>query len=143
MSRPYAEKCSYWKTSKSSADDWHEKTTALIEKFGGIVTSSGFGSSGGKQAYMIEFEFEGDQYKTIWPALESELGDQKSARKQAATMLYHDTKAKLISAQALGFKTAMFQWYRVPDGRSAFELADQELISHVPQLLIASDREID
>ena len=45
MELPYAEDIGhYWETSRSSPDQWMEKTTKLIESLGGIVLAEGFES---------------------------------------------------------------------------------------------------
>lgn len=136
MSKKYAEQCNYWKTGKSSPDMWMEKVIDLIENFGGVIVSSGFGNDQKKAAYMIQFNLDGEQYRIIWPVLASERGDSFSARRQAVTMLYHDVKAKCVSSQVLGFRTAFFSWLVLPDGRTAFQLNGSELIENTPQFLI-------
>jgi len=136
MKKKFAEQCNYWKTSKSSPDSWIEKSIGLIEDFGGVVLSSGFGNTQEKAAYMIQFNLNGEQYRIIWPVLLSEGGENFAARRQAATMLYHDIKAKCVASQALGMRTAFFPWLALPDGRTAFQLNGTELIESVPQFLI-------
>lgn len=134
----YAENCNYWKTSKSSADTWIEKVVGLIEQFGGTLLSSGFGHehTAGRAAFMIRFEVANDTFRIVWPVMPSQTGDEYSARRQAATMLYHDVKAKCVAAQVLGPRTSFFTWLELPDGRSSFQLAGQELLSEIPQMLL-------
>jgi hypothetical protein len=105
---PYAEEVNYWKTSKSSPDAWMERTRRQIEKLGGTVLAEGSGSEPGlgRAAYMLAFEIEGEHYRVVWPVLPSKTGDEKAARRQAATLLYHDLKAKAISAAVLGARAA-------------------------------------
>jgi len=132
----YAEDCNYWKTGKASPDTWIEKSIELIKNFGGELLSSAFGQQLDKSAYMIQFKLEGQNYKIIWPVLESKNGDDYAARRQSATMLYHDIKAKLISSQILGTRSAFFQWVQLPDGRPAVQLSGNELIENIPTLLL-------
>ncbi len=138
MSAAYAEECNYWKTSQSSPDSWLQKTIGLIESKGGELLQSAFGNEHqtGRAAYMMAFLLEGNQYKIVWPVLPSERGETLAAQRQAATMLYHDVKAKCVAMQALGARTAFFSWACLPDGRPMFQLDDQELLAEVPRLLI-------
>jgi hypothetical protein len=140
MQQQYAEQCNYWKTSKSSPDAWAEKTQALIVQFGGEVLASGFGNDHekGRAAYMIRFVVDEETFRIIWPVLDSETGDTFAARRQAATMLYHDTKAKCVAAQVLGSRVAFFSWLELPDGRAMFQLGENELLQDTPRMLLAS-----
>ena len=135
MTSFYAEDVNYWKTSRSSPDSWISKTKSLIIDFGGEIVSEAFGSSGDRSAFLLEWKHEGQCYKMVWPVLQSAEGNEEAARRQAATMLYHDTKAKLVSAKVLGVRIAFFQWLQIPDGRSAYQLADNELTKAMPALL--------
>jgi len=101
---PYAEDCNYWNTSRSAPDTRMEKIIRLIVQFGGTVLTSGFGNehSPNRAAYMIRFSMEGEMFRIVWPVLTSEKGNTFAARRQATTMLYHDVKAKCVSAQVLG-----------------------------------------
>jgi len=138
----YAEECPYWKTSSSSPDTWMEKTLALIGRFGGDVLSSGFGNEHkrGLAAYLIQFsvteEDKTESFRIVWPVLPSQKGDVFGARRQAATMMYHDVKAKCVSAHVLGYRTAFFSWLMLPDGRSMFQLGGKEILQEVPQMLL-------
>lgn len=89
MTAQFAERCNYWKTSRSSPDSWLEKTIGLIEQFGGEVLASGYGNEhmSGRAAYMMRFGVDGETFRIIWPVLPSESGDTLAARSQAATMM--------------------------------------------------------
>ena len=139
MDLPYAEKINYWKTSRSAPDLWIQRAKNQIEKFGGKILAEGFGANAdGKAAYMIGFEMQGDKFKIIWPVLPSENNDEKAARIQAATMLYHDVKTKCLSATVLGAKSAFFAYLLLPDGRTAIEATVEELTKGIPhQILLA------
>jgi hypothetical protein len=56
---------------------------------------------------------------------------------QAATMLYHDVKAKAVSAKVHGVRAAFFQYLALPDGRTAAQLAAPDLTDRYPRLLAA------
>ncbi len=107
----------------------------MVKHIGGTVTSSGFGSSNEKSAFMIQFHFDGEDYRIVWPVLESKTDNELAAKRQAATMLYHDVKAKLISAQIIGIKTAFFSWICLPNGKVASECYAPELLAQAPKFL--------
>ena len=115
-----------------------EKTIGLIEQFGGTLLASGFGNehAAGRAAYMIRFELDGESFRIVWPVLASETGDTFSAQRQAATMLYHDVKAKCVASDALGSRVAFLCWLELPNGRPAFESTNEELVQELPQLLL-------
>ena len=138
----FAERCNYWKTSKSSPDSWVEKSVGLVEQFGGEVLSSGYGNENvtGRSAYMIRFSVDGQSFRIIWPVLPSETGDTFAARRQAATMMYHDIKAKCVSSQVLGARVAFFSWVELPDGRPAFQLTGNELLEEAPRMLLTDKK---
>ena len=126
---PYGESINYWKTSRSGSDIWIDRAKAQIEKFGGKVLAEGFGSNAeGRAAFMIGFQMDSEKFKAVWPVLPTEYEkDQKAARVQAATLLYHDVKGKCISASVLGARTAFFSYLMLPDGRTAIEATEKEL----------------
>jgi len=137
---PYAEDINYWKTSKSSPDTWMDKTKRQIKQLGGDVLMEGFGSepTTGRAAFMLGFEIGGDKFKIVWPVLPSKSGNEKAARIQAATMLYHDVKAKCVSAAVLGTRAAFFSFLMLPDGRTASEVSAPELAQAIPALFAST-----
>lgn len=136
MGLPYGEDIGhYWETSSSSPDTWMDKSRKVIEDIGGIVLAEGFGSADGRSAYMFSFEIDADVFKVVWPVLPSRTGKLKSAKRQAATLLYHDIKAKAMTSSVLGSRVAFFSYMMLPDGRSATELANPELEQAFPKLL--------
>jgi len=60
--------------------------------------------------------------------------NEASARIQAATMLYHDVKARCVSAKVIGKRTAFFSYLMLPDGRSAATVATPELAIQLPEM---------
>ena len=131
-----AEDCNYWKSSNTAPDSWLQKTLAMVVKFGGIVLGSGYADDNetGRSAFLIRFTLEGETFRILWPVLQSKSGDATSARRQAATMMYHDVKAKCGASQSLGVRVAFFAWVELADGRSACELATTELIETTPEM---------
>ena len=133
MELPFAEDIGhYWQTGSSSPDTIMEKTKKVIEGSGGIVTAEGYGSVEDKAAYMIAFKFGEDNFRVTWPVLPSRTGKEFAAKRQAATLLFYDIKAKAMTASVLGAKVAFFSYMRLPDGRVAGELANPELSSAFP-----------
>ena len=134
----YAEEVGhYWQTGRGSPDQWIEKAKRQIEEVGGKVLAEGYGSDHtGRAAFMLGFEMEGERFKLVWPVLESKTGNALAAKRQAATMIYHDVKAKAMTAKVLGFKTAFFSYLLLPSGQTAAEVATPELVDAFPKLLV-------
>ena len=127
----------YWKTSKVSPDRWLEKAGELIESIDGAILGEAFGSDPvrGYAAYIFQFELDGQQFKIIWPVLPSRNGERLAARRQAATFIYHDVKARVMSAKVLGTRAAFFSYLLLSDGRTTTQASVEELMRGVPQLL--------
>lgn len=145
MAGPYAEDMPYWKTGASAPDTWIDRAQVAILQAGGRAISNAYGRDGsGRAAFMLTFELAGEQYRIVWPVLPLRARSEKtikaserSARIQAATMLYHDTKARCLAARVLGARVAFFSFLLLPDGRTAGELAAPELAAHYPRMLAA------
>ncbi len=125
----------YWKTSRRSPEQWMELTCKLIESLGGTVLAEGFGRVEEQAAYMLSFKLGEDKFKVVWPVLPSKTGAAAAARRQAATLLHHDIKAKAMTASVLGNKAAFFSYILLSDGRTASSLAVPELANAFPFLL--------
>lgn len=140
MNKVYAEDVgNYWKTSTIAPDTWIDKTKAEIKAAGGRVIRSATGDDDedGNAAYMIEFSFGADRFRAVWPVLPTRKpADARAARIQAATMLYHDTKSKCVSAKVHGLRAAFFQYAVLPDGRTAATVAAPELLDMYPKMLV-------
>lgn len=133
---PYAEDVGhYWRTSQSSPDMWIERAKKVIKDMGGEILADGFGSAGGQAGFMLGFKFKEQRYKVVWPVLPTYSGNEILAKRQAATMLYHDVKAKAMTASVLGVEAAFFSYMMLPDGRVSSELARPELAELFPKLL--------
>ena len=136
MNLPYAEDIKhYWQNSNSSPDVWIDRAKTIIKDMGGEILADGFGSAGGQAAFMLAFKFKEQQYKVVWPVLPTHCGKELPAKRQAATMLYHDVKAKAMTASVLGVEVAFFSYMMLPDGRVSSELAKPELVDAFPKLL--------
>lgn len=134
---PFGEDMNYWKTSTSAPDTWMDRTKKQLKKVGGQVLAEGYGSESvtGRAAFMLGFELQGDRFKVVWPVLPTRGGDERAARRQAVTMLYHHVKAACVSAQVLGARTAFFSFLLLPDGRVAAEASVPELMESIPEML--------
>lgn len=133
---PYAETVNYWETSRSSADSWIDKAKKEIAQIGGQVIAEAFGSEPhtGRSAFMLAFNAGGQQFKIVWPVLNSKTGKDRAARIQAATFLYHDVKAKCMVAKVFGVRKAFFEYIMLPDGRVTSDLASTEMVNLLPEI---------
>lgn len=128
----------YWKSGTSAPDTWIDKAKKEIGSAGGKVLSEAFGrDETGRAAFLLEFSFGGERFRAIWPVLPSRTKNERAARIQAATMLYHDVKARCVSAKVLGARAAFFTYLMLPDGRTAAQAAAPELATAFPRLLTA------
>lgn len=137
MKLPYAEDINYWKTSKSSPDSWIEQAAKQIEKLKGKVLTHAFGSDpeSGRSAYMIIFAIGEHQFKVVQPVLPTYRDEDMAARRQAATLLYHEIKSRCLRATTRGVREAFFQYILLPDGRVASEATFPEISAGLPVAL--------
>lgn len=140
---PFDETVSYWKSGTSSPDKWLSDSAALIAKRGGQLLISAFGVDPTiqREAYCLRFRFKEDLFSLTWPVLPTRLGrpdEQQAARRQAATMLFHDVKAKLLAAEVLGMRRAFFSHLLLGDGRTVVDHAQD--VAALPQILEATPR---
>lgn len=139
MKQPYAEDVNFWQTSQASPDTWIDRTKAQLKTLGGEFRGEGFGNdSNGRSAYLLAFSIAGDEFKIIWPVLKSKKGNERAARVQAATTMYHYVKATCLYAVVVGAKTAFFSHLLLPDGRTAAQVSGYELAEMTPRLLLGS-----
>lgn len=141
MSELYAEDVgNYWKTGTRAPDAWIDLAKKEIGSAGGKVLSEAYGRDDtGRAAFMLEFAFASERFRAIWPVLKSRTNNEKAARIQAATMLYHDVKARCVSAKVLGTRAAFFSYLLLPDGRTAAQVAAPELVTLYPKLLTGGE----
>ena len=140
MKHVYAEDVNYWRTGQSSPDKWIDDAKREIKAAGGTVIGEAYGSeaSTGRAAFMLEFEFAAERFRVVWPVLPTRTKNpaaERAARVQAATMLFHDVKARCVSAKVLGARSAFFSYLCLPDGRTAAQAASPELTALFPRLL--------
>lgn len=121
---PFAEDMPYWKTSKSGVESWMDKTEVLIDSIGGRVDTRIIGKSGGKEGIMFGFFINGDAYKLMWPVLPTKKeADRGAALRQCATMIYHDTKARINRIRIFGPRVVFSDWLVLESGKTLAETA--------------------
>lgn len=129
---PFGDELPYWKTSKSSADSWVAKTIELLKKLGAKNISEAFASSGGVSSFVIVFHAGDEMFRVVWPVLRvRQPENQTAARIQAATLMYHDCKAKAVAAKALGLRTAFIGQLVLPNNCTVQESAQPMIAQHV------------
>lgn len=136
MTLPCAEDLNYWKSSGSTPDTWLDRAEKIINDLGGEVFIRAIAKRRGLKVFIMEFSFEADDFKAIWPVLPvKNERDEKAAERQAATMLFHDVKGRAVRFVIFGARVAFFDYLMLPDGRTAAELGNSELTVHAPKLL--------
>lgn len=137
MDLPSAEDVNYWKTSQASADSWIDRITKMLDRHGGRVVSTIIGHKNDMAAIMFVFELDSSMFKIVWPILDTRDGEVNSlaARRQAATFIWHDVKARLMNRQVWGGRKA-FLAYLLPEGstNSLMEMSDQDITRLLPDL---------
>ena len=131
----YAEELPYWQTSTTAADTWMDKAATEIKRYGGKIINEGFvREQSGRAAFLLEFTIAGDSFHLVWQVLKSKSGNDKAAKIQAATTLYHDVKAKCLRAAWVGARAAFLEWLMLPDGQTAGQATTPELQQSIPDL---------
>jgi len=126
----------YWKTSASDPGTWLDRAAVEIERAGGEVIGQACGKlPGGGTAFVLQFKLEGDLFRIVWPVLTPRHEkDLLGARRQAATALFYDAKARCLSARFMGARAAFCAFMLLPDGRSVGDLALNQL-AELPEIL--------
>lgn len=133
MDLPFAEEVGhYWKTGQSSPDAIIQDIKKLITAHGGVVTSDMMGSFGGVAGISIDFILDGHTYRFAYPVLPSRDDNVLAARRQCATFMKHDVKAKILASKVLGNRAAFMPFEVLPGGSTAAEVV--ETGKHLPFL---------
>jgi len=130
----YAEDVNYWRTSQRDPESWLDMATRQIEDVGGRLLRVAAVTESARAGFMMEFDLDGNRFRLLWPVLRSVTGDVKSARRQAATALYHDVKARCLAVKFIGARAAFFAFLELADGRVAGQLAGDEMAEGLPAL---------
>lgn len=140
--RVYAEDINYWQTSQVAPDTWIEKAKKEIARIGGKILGEAFGADGdGKAAFMLRFIIGGDHFEIRWTVLPTRgNGKEKAAKIQAATLLYHDVKHKVVMAKVKGVRASFLEYLMLPNGQNVGQAAADktEFFALAPQLMIGS-----
>ena len=132
MDLPFSDEVNYWKTSRTAADAWVGKSISLLRKLGATDIAEAFGSRNGNAAFILAFAIDGESFRIAWPVLPNRKpGEEAAARVQAATLLYHDCKAKALSAAILGPRTAFIGALLLPGGHTVAEASLPAIAEHV------------
>lgn len=124
----------YWKTGRSSPDQWLDKAKVQVEAAGGEVTETALAMQYGRTVVLLGFAMDGDNFRLVWPVLEHEPCDNQAAVRQAATMLYHDVKARCVAVRVKGARWAFHAELVLPDGRLSGDLTDGEMLKLLPPM---------
>lgn len=119
----------YWNTGRSDPDSWLDKAEKIINDLGGAVTARGSAEEEGVAMFMMKFRAsDGSVFIVRWPCLSIDNEKERpSARRQAATMLYHDVKNRALNARVFGLEFAFLQFKALPDGRTVGDLTTAEI----------------
>jgi hypothetical protein len=134
----YADEVNYFKTGQSSPDTWIDRAKGEIAAIGGKIHNEAYGweQASKRAAFLLEFTIGAERFRAVWPVLPVRSAkDERAAKIQAATMLYHDIKAKCVAAKVHGARAAFFQYLMLPDGRTAPQAANADLAELWPKLL--------
>ncbi len=129
-----AKELPYWKTGRSSPDEWLRKARLHVEQAGGTITEGGTIMQYGREVVLLGFELDGATFRVVWPVLEHDPHDNQAAVRQAATMLYHDVKSRCVAARVKGARWAFHAELVLPDGTMAGALDDGELMKRLPKM---------
>lgn len=129
---PYAEDVNYWKTGQTAAETWLDKAKEAIRDVGGLVTGSAQMETADGAVFALLFTLAGQHYRINWPVLTlrpatrrtdaQRRTDERAAKIQAATFLYHDVKAKCMIVKIMGGAAAFAQYALLPDGTTVAEM---------------------
>lgn len=133
----YAEDLPYWNTSqRTGADEWLEKAKEEIKRAGGSILSSMYGDDElGRAGFMIRFRFGQDEFRMFWQVVQSKTKNQKKAKIQAATMMYHAIKARAVEVRVRGARAAFYGDLLLTDGRTVVEASEEAFLDRLPALL--------
>jgi hypothetical protein len=135
----YAEGLPYWQTSKSGVESWIEKIKKEITRYpslkGKVVTEAVM-TIDDVSSIVLEFELQGDLFRIQWPVMKSKSGNQRAEKVQAATMIFYDVKARVITALVLGARAAFLSFLLLPDGTVAGTRTSSQLQAQLPTVFL-------
>lgn len=135
----HAEDVPYFQTGKSAVETWIERTKKEIASVGGKLQGEMFGydHATGQASFLLQFQIGDDVFKLIWPVLPCRKPvNERAAKIQAATALYHDVKAKVVAAKFKGTRTAFFEYLVLPNDQTTAQAATADFLDLVPRLML-------
>lgn len=141
MNIVYAEDVNYWKTSSSSADSWVEKAIREIKSIDGLIMAVASVQIDTRTGFMIHFKVGADEFRiefAVLPCRKATDENRRAAKVQAATLLYHDIKHKVVMAKIKGARQSFAEHWLLPSGETlarAMEQGAGYLASNMPLLL--------
>lgn len=138
----YAEDVNYLDTGKSSPDVWIDRAKKEIVGIGGKVLQSGYAEQNGQAAFLLKFQIGADIFQIRWETLPGRLKstNELKRKRQAATLLYHDVKHKVVMAKIRGIRATFLEYLTLPGGQTMGEAASnieqfKAILSNTPILL--------
>lgn len=126
MNTIYAEDLPYWKTSKSGVETWLDRTEKLLTEIKAIVHTRIVGKSMGREGILIGYTINDEEFRISWPVLSTKKeGDSSAALRQAATMIYHDTKARVNRIKIFPPRVVFSDWLLI-EGKTLAESNEEE-----------------
>lgn len=119
----YAEDVNYFNTSKTAPDTWIDKAKKEIQSISGKVIQSGYAEQNGQSAFLLTFQIGVDTFQIKWETLpgRNKGTNDLMRRRQAATLLYHDVKHKVVMAKIRGIRSTFLEYLTLPNGQTMGE----------------------
>lgn len=135
---PYAEGINYWQSNSNDPNVTLGRAKKLIEDIGGRIDSEFIGMYQGQAMVVLGFTLQGESFRIDQVVLPSrEKGpDCPAARRQAASMIHHAVKNRVVEAKVKGAVTA-FVNYKLIQGTPVEQLADPRMAEMAQRLLPA------
>lgn len=134
---PWADTIPYFKTGQSSPDTWIQKAKEELSKAGAKDVCEAMLSTPDRTTIGLAFRLNGETFRVVFPVLPRYYeGEDRAARIQAATLMYHDIKARCVSARVFGLRAA-FIGNLLVDGTTLGEMSSQAIAEHASALRLA------
>lgn len=139
----YAEDVNYFNTSLTHPETWIERAKQEIHSIKGKVMQSGFAeNASGIAAFSLTFQINGDTFQINWETLPTRVKSSTPlmAKRQAATLLFHDVKHKVVMAKIRGVRSTFAEYLMLPGGQTIGEVVTnieqfKAMIASTPILL--------
>lgn len=138
----YAEDINYFDTGKSNPDVWIDRAKKEIASIGGKILQSGYAERDDQAAFLLDFQIGDDLYKIEWKTLPARFKstNELKRKRQAATLLFHDVKHKVVMAKIRGVRATFLEYLCLPNGQTMGETVKHKdqfeaIVSNTPILL--------